>query len=138
MFGIKDRPARTLVAGLFWEPFDAAKAETALFRSGFADHDIEAIGVLSGRAPDFSGVLFAMGMTQEDAMFYNDCLTDGGVLVIVRTDSALRANIASRALKQHGGILAPRKEAHQTMSYLGKKEEPRSSERISSKRNMSG
>jgi hypothetical protein len=122
MFGIKDRPAHALVAGLFWEPFDAAKAETALFRSGFADHDIDAIGVLSGRAPDFSGVLFAMGMTQEDAMFYNDCLSDGGVLVIVRTDSALRANIASRALKQHGGILAPSERRSSNNVLLGQAE----------------
>jgi hypothetical protein len=37
------------------------KAETALFRSGFADHDIDVIGVLSGHAPDVSSVLFAMG-----------------------------------------------------------------------------
>lgn len=107
MFGINDTATRVVIAGLFWEPFDAAKAETALFRCGFTDHDIDVIGVLSGHEPDISSVLFAMGITREDAIFYNDCFADGAVLVMVRTESARRVNIARRALKQHGGVFAP-------------------------------
>jgi len=106
MFRIKDT-SPVVVSGLFWEPFEAANAITALIRSGFAEYDVDALGVLSGRAPDVRNVLYAMGIAREDAIFYNECFADGAVLLIVRTKPVRKAKIALKVLKQHGGIFAP-------------------------------
>ena len=105
MFMIKDAPA--VVSGLFWQPFDAANAITALVESGFAEYDIDALGVLSGRARDVTDVLYAMGIARADATFYNECFADGAVLLIIRTGAVRTAKIALKMLKHHSGVFAP-------------------------------
>jgi hypothetical protein len=62
MFTIKSNPARAVLTGLFWDPFDVARAITALIRDGFSEYEIDAIGVLCGRAPDLTDLLFSMGL----------------------------------------------------------------------------
>jgi hypothetical protein len=74
MFTIKSNPARAVLTGLFWDPFDVARAITALIRDGFSEYEIDAIGVLCGRAPDLTDLLFSMGLERDETIFYNDCL----------------------------------------------------------------
>ena len=57
-----------MLTGLFWDPFDVARAITALIRDGFSEYEIDAIGVLCGRAPDLTDLLFSMGL-ERDEMF---------------------------------------------------------------------
>lgn len=78
----------------------------ALLNSGFADADIEAIGVLSGSAFDVTGFLDNVEVPRVDATYYNDCLQDGAVLLMIRTDHRER-HTAVEVIWRHGGMLVP-------------------------------
>ena len=103
MFRNSNREPETLVAGVFCEPFSAADAVRALNDSGFEDHDIDLIGILSGRAPDLSWFLVGMGVPPAETEYYNTCMENGGVLVLVRTLASYRRSLARRVLRRHGG-----------------------------------
>jgi len=94
-----------VLTGLFWDPFDVARAITALIRDGFSEYEIDAIGVLCGRAPDLTDLLFSMGLERDETIFYNDCFADGAMLLIVRTEPGRRARIALNTLRRHGCIV---------------------------------
>jgi hypothetical protein len=57
MLGETGSSTPTLVTGIFCEAFGAASAIAKLLRSGFADHEIQAVGVLQGHAPAVSEFL---------------------------------------------------------------------------------
>jgi hypothetical protein len=96
----------TWVTAVFCEPFSVASAVAGLLRSGFADHDIQAVGVLEGHAP-VNELLLAMGLPNEVAAFYSDYFDDGAVLLMVKVDSALgKKQIAIELLKHYGGVCA--------------------------------
>ena len=96
--------SQTLVTGIFCEAFSAADAIRALAESGFAEHEIDLIGVLSGRAPDLSWFLLAMGIPPHHAEYYNACFEHGAVLVMVRTPPSYRRTVALEVIRQHGGV----------------------------------
>ena len=73
MFGEPGSNSPMLVTGIFCEPFSAASAIAGLLRSGFADHDIQAVGVLEGHAPAVSEFLLAIGLPSDVAAFYSEC-----------------------------------------------------------------
>ena len=104
MLTIKADPARAVLTALFWDPFDVADAITDLVGSGFSEEEIDAIGVLCGRAPDLTDWLFSMGLDRQEAIFYNDCFADGAMLVIVRTEPGHRTRTAQNTLVRHGRI----------------------------------
>lgn len=112
MLGGRGSSSRPQVTGLFWEAFDAASAISALVRSGFAEDDIHALGVLTGGAPIFGDVLLAMGIPRGDANFYGNCLGDGAVLLIVHTEPVYKKKTAIAVLEQHGGVFPPAKTAN--------------------------
>ena len=93
--------ARAVLTGLFRDPFDVAQAITDLVGEGFSQDQIDAIGVLCGRAPDLTDWLFAMGLEQQDTIFCNDCFADGATLLVVRTERGTRARIALKAVRRH-------------------------------------
>jgi hypothetical protein len=97
----KGDSARAVLTVLFWDPFDVAHAITVLVGGGFSEDEIDAIGVLCGRAPDLTDWLFAMGLERQDAIFCNDCFADGATLLIVRTERGTRARIALKTLRRH-------------------------------------
>jgi len=107
MFGETGRNSATLVTAIFCEPFSVASAIAGLLRSGFADRDIHAVGVLEGHAPAVSEFLIAIGLPSEVAAFYSECFDDGAVLLMVRVDPAHRKKIAIELLKHYGGVCAP-------------------------------
>jgi hypothetical protein len=94
------------VTGLFWDAFSAASAVTTLLHIGFADDEVDAVGVLGGGSPDLSEFLFGMGIPVLDAIYYNNCFQDGAVLLIVRTHYN-RKRIAFEVIRGHAGILHP-------------------------------
>ena len=57
MFAETGSNSPTLVTAIFCEPFSVASAIAGLLQSGFADHDIHAVGVLEGHAPAVSEFL---------------------------------------------------------------------------------
>ncbi len=96
------------VTGVFCEPFSAAEAIRTLIESGFADHEIDLLGVLSGRPPNLIWFLRNLGLPHEQAEYCNACLSEGAVLVMVQTPPSCpsrRRKIALEVLKQHGGVL---------------------------------
>jgi hypothetical protein len=95
-----------LISAAFWEAFTAASAAKALSRAGFADENIDVIGVLTGDAPDFSKFLASMGMPEGDAVYYNECFQDGAVLLLVRTQP-WEEPVALDVMRRHGGLLPP-------------------------------
>jgi hypothetical protein len=103
----QDGSPKTFVTGLFWDAFSAASAVTTLLHIGFADDEVDAVGVLGGRPPDLSEFLFGMGIPVVDAIYYNNCFQDGAVLLIVRTHPDHRRRIALEVIRGHGGILHP-------------------------------
>jgi len=107
MFGETGRNSATLVTAIFCEPFSVASAIAGLLRSGFADRDIHAVGVLEGHTPAVSEFLIAIGLPSDVAAFYSECFDDGAVLLMVRVDPALRKKIAIELLKHYGGVCAP-------------------------------
>jgi hypothetical protein len=107
MLGWRDSSSRPPVTGLFWEAFDAASAISALVGIGFAEHDIYALGVMSGGAPNIGDVLLAMGIPLDDASFYSHCLGDGAMLLIVHTGPGHNKKAALEVLERHGGVFPP-------------------------------
>jgi hypothetical protein len=94
-----------LVTGIFWEAFNAVSAVTALLSIGFADTDVDAVGVLAGKPPDLRGFLASEGVPQADASRYNDCFQEGAFLLLVRAHpGAQRAAI--NIIQTHGGVHA--------------------------------
>jgi hypothetical protein len=106
---------QTLVTAIFWEAFSAASAATALAGTGFADADIDMLGVLAGRAPDLSGFLASIGVPDVDATYYNDCFQDGAVLLLVRAQP-WQEQIAIAVIRRHGGMLSPSYQVHDRRS----------------------
>jgi hypothetical protein len=100
---------QALVTAIFWEAFSAGSAVAALLGIGFADSDIDAIGVLTGRPPDLSDFLTSIGVPRSDASYYNDCFQDGAVLLLIRTQPWAQ-QIAVEIVRKHGGLLAPNSE----------------------------
>jgi hypothetical protein len=98
--------SQPLITALFWELSSVGNAIEALLHTGFTDDDIEAVGVLSGSAFDFTGFLDSVGLPRVDAVYYNDCLQDGAVLLIVRSHHQKR-HTAAELVWRHGGILPP-------------------------------
>jgi hypothetical protein len=108
MLGETDSNSATLATAIFCEPFSVASAIAGLLRSGFADHDIHAVGVLEGHAPAVSEFLIAIGLPSDVAAFYSECFDDGAVLLMVRVDPAHRKKkLAIELLKHYGGVCAP-------------------------------
>ena len=105
MFTSQSNPAPAVLTGLFWDTLGVADAIAALMQGGFSDYEIDALGVLCGRAPDLTDVLFSMGVERERAIFYNDCFADGAMLLIVCTQPGGRARSALNIMRQHGGIV---------------------------------
>jgi len=95
-----------LITAVFWEVFSAGSAVTALLHIGFADTDIDAVGVLSGPAPDLSGFFASVGVPRVEAAYYNDCFQDGAVLVLIRAQP-WEQPIATEVVRLHGGLLSP-------------------------------
>jgi hypothetical protein len=99
--------ARTLISAIFWEGLSAGSAVTALLRAGFSDTDVYAVGVLAGMAPDLSDFLASLGIPASDTLYYNDCLQDGGVLLIIRAHTPGDERRAFEVILRHGGIFPP-------------------------------
>lgn len=103
-------PIISLVTGIFYEPFSAADAIHRLTESGFDDHEIDLLGVLSGRPPNLIWSLQNLGLTRDHADYCNACLSEGAVLVMVQIPpsyASRKRKIALRVLKQHGAVLPP-------------------------------
>lgn len=99
--GITSRP---VITALFWELSSVGSAIEALLHTGFTDADIEAVGVLSGSEVDVTGFLDSVGLPRVDASYYNDCLQDGAVLLIVRAHHQ-KGHTAAEVVSRHGGML---------------------------------
>jgi len=102
-------PSPPLITALFWELSSLGSAIEALLQTGFTDAEIEALGVLSGSAFDVSGFLENAGVSRANAIYYNDCLQDGAVLLIVRTHH-WKQHTAVEVLWRHGGMLPEREQ----------------------------
>jgi hypothetical protein len=98
--------SQQLITAIFWEAFNAASAATALSLTGFADSDIDAVGVLAGAAPDLSGFFASVGIPELDAVYYNECFQDGAVLLLIRA-RPWEQPIAIDVIRRHGGLLPP-------------------------------
>lgn len=109
--GITSQP---LMTAFFWELSSLGSAIEALLHTGLTDADLEAVGALSSSAFDFTGFLDSLGLPRADAIYYSDCLQDGGVLLIIRTHHH-RRHTAAEVVCRHGGILPP----SQQVSGLG-------------------
>ena len=99
----------SLVTGVFSEPFGAADAIRRLTESGFADHEIDLLGVLSGRPPNLIWFLRDLGLPDEHAKYCNACLSEGAVLVMVQTPPSctpMKRRIALEVFKKCGGVTA--------------------------------
>jgi hypothetical protein len=105
MFGERGSSSPELVIGIFCEPFNATSAIAELLRSGFADDEIDALGVLEGNAPVTREFWLAIGLPGEVAAFCSDCFEDGAVLVMIQVDQPRkREKIAIELVKHYGGI----------------------------------
>jgi hypothetical protein len=111
MRNYEDIGTETFVTAIFWEPFSAGNAITALLGIGFADTDIDAIGVLEGQAPDLRGFLASLGLPPADATYYNDCFQDGAVLLVIRAQPPDH-QIALEVMRRHGGMAPPSSRIH--------------------------
>lgn len=118
MFTSKSNPAPAVLTGLLWDTFGVADAIAALMRGGFSEYEIDALGVLCGRAPDLTDLLFSMGVERERAIFYNDCFADGAMLLIVCTKPGRRARSALKIMRQHGCIVPAHKELYECAATL--------------------
>ena len=118
MFTSKSNPAPAVLTGLLWDTFGVADAIAALMRGGFSEYEIDALGVLCGRAPDLTDLLLSMGVERERAIFYNDCFADGAMLLIVCTKPGRRARSALNIMRQHGCIVPAHKELYEYTATL--------------------
>ena len=98
--------SRLFVTAVFWELVSIGSTVAALLHIGFTEADIDAVGVLSGPAPDLSAFLDSVGLPRADRIYYNDCFQDGALLLIVRTQPG-KQRIALEIVRRHGGILPP-------------------------------
>src|SRR5438045_498447 len=89
----------SLVTGVFCEPFSAADAIRRLTESGFADHEIDLLGVLSGRPPNLIWFLRNLGLPHHHAEYCNACLSEGAVLVMVQTPPSCTSSKRKIALE---------------------------------------
>lgn len=103
MFASRRSNSRMLVSGIFCEPFSVANAIAGLLRSGFANNDIHAVGVLQGQVPAVSEFLLAIGLPIDLATLYSDYFADGGVLLLVRIEPT-RRKTAFKLMKRYGGM----------------------------------
>jgi len=103
----EETSSNLLITAVFWDVFNANSAVTDLLRAGFADADIEAVGVLLGAAPDVTGLLSNIGVPRVDARNYNDYFQDGAVLVAIRTND-WRQYRAIQVLRRHGALMPAR------------------------------
>src|SRR5215469_7051093 len=92
------------VTALFWELSSLGSAIEGLLHTGFKNADIEAVGMLSGSAFDFTGFLDSVGLPKVEAIYYSECLQDGGVLLIIRIHHQKR-HAAAEVVCRHGGML---------------------------------
>jgi hypothetical protein len=105
MFGERGSSSPELVIGIFCEPFNATSAIADLLRSGFAEDEIDALGVLEGNASVTREFWLAMGLPSEVAAFCSDCFDDGAVLVMIQVDQPRkREKIAIELVKHYGGV----------------------------------
>lgn len=95
-----------LMIAVFWDLSSLGSTIEALLHTGFTDADIEAVGVLSGSPFDITGFLDSVGLSRMDAIYYNECLQDGAVLLIIRTHHRKR-RAAVEVVWRHGGMLPP-------------------------------
>ena len=95
------------ITAIFLDALNAGGAVTALLGAGFPDTDVDAIGVLEGRAPDLREFLESQGIPHVDAVYYNNCFQDGGILLIIRTPTACAERNVLEVVLRHGGILPP-------------------------------
>jgi hypothetical protein len=95
-----------VVTAWFCEPFAAASAIRALTQVGFNDADIELFGVLAGSIPNLPW-LCSMGIPPEQALYYQTCFEDGGVLLFLPAAHHIKRQIAVAVLEQQGGTLPP-------------------------------
>ena len=102
------------IVGMFWEALSAGGTVTELLRAGFRDADIDAIGVLTGSAPNLSDCLATLGISAIDAVYFNDCFQDGAVLLIIRVHTPRDERTALKVISRHGGILPPSHEVLRT------------------------
>jgi hypothetical protein len=79
----------------------------ALLGAGFPDTDVDAIGVLEGRVPNLREFLESQGIPHVDAVYYNHCFQDGGILLIIRTPTACDERSVLEVVLRHDGILPP-------------------------------
>src|SRR5215831_6972295 len=95
-----------VVTAWFCEPFAAASAIRALTQVGFNDADIELVGVLAGSIPNLPW-LCSMGVPPEQALYYQTCFEDGGLMLFLPTAQHIKRQVALAVLEQQGGILPP-------------------------------
>src|SRR5207253_7796697 len=98
------------LACVFCEPLSAADAIRRLTETGFAYHEIDLLGVRSGRPPNLMWFLRNLALPHQHAEYCNACLSEGAVLVMVQTPpscASSKRKIALEVLKQHRGILPP-------------------------------
>ena len=96
--------SQSLVTGIFWEPFSAARAITALLRRGFPDEHVRVLGFLGGHPPAIREFLAASNVPSEITASYIECLHDGAVLVMVDVDDiGHNQHLALDLIKRYGG-----------------------------------
>ena len=100
-----DRQA--IVSAVFCDLFMAGNAVEALTQAGFAESDLELVGVLDGQFPSLKRFCCNMGMPAEHASYYQACFEDGGALLVVRTHQRTDSQAALALLRLCGGIFPP-------------------------------
>ena len=96
-----------VVSAAFCDLFKAGDALEALARAGFAESDLELVGVLDGQVPSLSAFCWNMGIPIEHASYYQACFEDGGALLVIRTRKRNDSQFALSVLRQYGGIFPP-------------------------------
>lgn len=99
--------ANIVVTAAFGELFTAANAVQALNQVGFEDRDISMVGMLAGSHLNLMGFCEHIGVPVAHAMYYEDSLEDGGVLLIVRASKLSMKRTALAVLNQQGGLIPP-------------------------------
>ena len=100
-----DRQA--IVSAAFCDLFMAGNAVEALTQAGFAESDLELVGVLDGHLPSLKGFCCNLGVPAEHASYYQACFEDGGALLVVRTHQRTDSQAALALLRLCGGIFPP-------------------------------
>ena len=103
----KETSGPHVVSAAFCDLFRAGDALRALAQAGFAEGDLELVGVLEGQVPNLSAFCWNMGMPIEHASYYQACFEDGGALLVIRTRQRNDSQFALSVLRQYGGIFPP-------------------------------